>query len=80
MHKLTFAAATIAFGAMLASVPAQADMSGGGPKQKGGQCFTHSQSMEREGRFGFWGGCAQTASTPVAPSAQNANTRHFRHH
>ncbi len=82
MQKLTFAATMIAFGALLASVPARADVSAGGPNHKGGQCFTHSQSMERDGRFGFWGTCPQTASTPVASTTVSANStgHHIRHH
>jgi hypothetical protein len=69
MCKLTIAAAAIAFGALLASAPVQADQSGGGPIRKGNQCFKFSQSMEKDGRFGSWDACPQAASVPV-----NANT------
>lgn len=69
MCKLTIAAAAIAFGALLASAPVQADQSGGGPIRKGNQCFKFSQSMEKDGRFGSWDACPQAASVPV-----NTNT------
>ena len=69
MYKLTIAAAAIAFGAMLASAPVQAEHAGGGPNHKGNQCFTFSQSMERDGRFGSWSNCPATASTASAAAA-----------
>jgi hypothetical protein len=75
MHKLTIAVATIAFGALLASVPAQAEMLGGAPNQKGSQCFTYSKGNDKDGRFGSWGACPQAASTAITPA-----TRQVRHH
>jgi hypothetical protein len=74
MHKLTIAAVTIAFGALLASVPAQAEQLGGGPKQIGNQCFKFSQAQERDARFGSWGACPQTASA-AASTAQRRIVR-----
>lgn len=67
MYKLTIAAAAIAFGAVLATVPAQADHSAGSV-YKDGKCFKHSNGQEREGGFGYWGECPQTASTAAAAS------------
>ena len=67
MHKLTIAAATIAFGALLASATAQADILNGAPKQAGNQCFTLSTGQGRDERFGIWGACPKTASVAVAP-------------
>ena len=75
MHKLTIAAATIAFGALLASAPAQADILNGAPDKNGNQCFTYSHSQARDARFGTWGACPQTASVAVAPAS-----RHIRRH
>jgi hypothetical protein len=74
MHKLTIAAATIAFGALLASIPAQAETLGGGPKQAGNQCFKFSTGQERDARFGSWGACPQTASA-AASTAQSRIVR-----
>jgi hypothetical protein len=73
MHKLIVAAATMAFGALLASVPAQAETLNGGPKQVGNQCFKYSPSHERDGRFGSWGACPQPAS--AAASATQRRVR-----
>ena len=75
MQKLTIAAATIAFGALLASAPARADMLNGAPKQAGNQCFTLGTGQGRDERFGSWGACPQTASVAVAPAS-----RHIRRH
>ena len=63
MNKLIFAAAAIAMSAML--VPAQAENLQGGPKQVGNQCFKFAPSYERDGRWGSWGACPQTASAPA---------------
>jgi hypothetical protein len=72
MRQFTIsAAAAMAFAALLASVPAQAETLGGGPKQAGNQCFKYSMGQERDGRFGTWGACPKPASTATAPS----NTR-----
>jgi len=65
MHKLTIAAMTIAFGAMLVSAPAVADDLHGGPAKNGTQCFKMSPGNDREQRFGSWGACPQTASKPA---------------
>jgi hypothetical protein len=74
MHKLTIAAMTIAFGAMLVSAPAVADNLQGGPAKNGSQCFKLSPGNDREQRFGSWGACPQTAST-AASAAQRQNAR-----
>ena len=76
MHKLTIAAATIAFGALMASAPAQADILNGAPKQAGNQCFTLSTGQGRDERFGMWGACPQTASVAVAPAPRHHARRH----
>jgi len=70
MHKLTLAAATIAFGALLASAPARADYEHGGPIKVGNQCITSAMSFGRDARFGSWGACPQTASVALAPTTQ----------
>jgi hypothetical protein len=76
MHKLTIAAATIAFGALLASASAQAEILGGAPEKAGNQCFTYSVGNARDGRFGMWGACPQTASVAVAPTPRHHVRRH----
>jgi len=64
MTKLTFStAATIAVAAMFASASAKAEYAGGGPMQNNGQCFSYSKGMYRDGRFGSWVACPQTASS-----------------
>lgn len=74
MRKLTIIAATIAFGALL--VPAQAEDMRGGPAKNGDQCFKFSPGQgSRDGRFGVWGACPQTASTTVAPATQRRTAR-----
>ena len=81
MQKLTILAATIAFGALLASAPARADMSGGAPNQNNsGQCFKYSVGQDKDGRFGYWGGCPQTASATTTSSATAATPRTHRRH
>lgn len=68
MKKLTIVAVTIAFGALL--IPAQADDLHGASPQKGSQCFKLSPGQRfGDARFGSWGACPQTASTPAAPTA-----------
>jgi hypothetical protein len=69
------ATATIAFSAMLALTPAQADDIHGGPIKNGSQCFKYSASFERDARFGSWGTCPQTASVAVAPTANSRRVR-----
>jgi hypothetical protein len=78
MHKLTIAAATIAFGALMASAsaPARADMLNGAPKQAGNQCFTLATGQGRDERFGVWGACPQTASVAVAPASRHIHRHH----
>jgi len=67
MRQFTIAAAVLtAFVALLASAPAQADH-GGGPEVRAGQCFIYGPTMGRDGRFGVWGACPQTASVAAAP-------------
>jgi hypothetical protein len=72
MNKLMIAAATIAFGAMLASAPANAEYNYG-PIQNGSQCWTAAQAQGRDG-FGAWGTCAQKASTPAAQPVRRHRT------
>ena len=79
MHKLTIAAATIAFGALLASAPARADLLNGAPAKNGNQCFTFSHSQARDVRFGVWGACPQTASVAVAPAPRYIRRHHSSH-
>ncbi|HSV25052.1 MAG TPA: hypothetical protein VLJ17_18715 [Xanthobacteraceae bacterium] len=70
MRKLTIAAATIAFGALLTLGPALAEVLHGGPVKNGSQCFNYGAGTSRDGRFGTWGACPQTASTAVAPATK----------
>jgi hypothetical protein len=58
MHKLAVAA-TITFGALLASAPVQAL---NGQVKKDGKCFIPAHSHSRDLGFGHWGDCAQAAS------------------
>ena len=68
MRQFTISAAVATvFAALLASVPAQADMHDGGAKQVGSKCFKFSTGNERDSRFGIWQACPQTASVAVAP-------------
>jgi uncharacterized membrane protein len=76
MHKLTIAAATIAFGALLASAPAQADILNGAPEKNGNQCFAFSAGGSRDSRFGTWGACPQTASVAVTPASRHTRRHH----
>jgi hypothetical protein len=74
MRKLTIAAATIAFTALLASAPAKA-LEDWGPKQVGNQCVKIHPYFARDQRFGVWSACPQTASAAVANSAQRRQAR-----
>ena len=56
--------AMAALGAMVAT--AQAEILQGAPKQNGDQCFKYSPGNEKEGRFGTWGACPQTAGVRTA--------------
>ena len=67
MYKVTVTAAAIAFGAVLATVPAQADHSAGSCIRTA-SALSIRTSQEREGGFGYWGECPQTASTVAAAS------------
>jgi hypothetical protein len=73
MSKLIIAAATIAFGALVASAPAQADYNYG-PTKNGAQCWKAAQSHGRDG-FGAWDACPQAASVAVT----NPVRRHRTH-
>jgi hypothetical protein len=66
--------ALAAFGVMLTA--AQADSLGGAPTQKGNQCFIYSKGNDKDGRFGSWGSCPQTASAPVAAATRQVRRRH----
>jgi hypothetical protein len=78
MHKFAIAAATITFGALLASAPVQAL---NGQVKKDGKCFIPSHSQARDVQFGYWADCAQMASMrngvpmPTATPASAASTR-----
>jgi len=68
MRQFTISAAmATAFAALLVAVPAQAEINHGGPLAKGNQCFKYAASYERDGRWGIWSACPQTASVAVAP-------------
>jgi hypothetical protein len=69
------ATATIAFSAILALAPAQADDIHGGPIKNGSQCFRYSASFERDARFGSWAACPQTASVAAAPATNSRRVR-----
>jgi hypothetical protein len=76
MRQFTISAAVATvFAALLASAPAQAENLLGAPMKNGSQCFSYSVGQSRDGRFGYWGACPQTASAAVAPAP-----RHFRRH
>jgi hypothetical protein len=77
MRKFTLSAVALAaFGIMLTA--AQAEMIGGGPLQKGNQCFTYAPGQAKEARFGSWGACPQTASAAVAPTTTTRQARRHR--
>jgi hypothetical protein len=59
--------ALTAFGAMMAT--AQADAIHGGPMRNGNQCFKY-HGLRRDGRFGYWGTCPQTASRRASAPAR----------
>jgi hypothetical protein len=58
MSKLAVAAATITFGALLASAPVQAL---NGQVQREGKCFYPAAGMARDLQFGNWGECPKAA-------------------
>jgi hypothetical protein len=59
--------ALAAFGAMMAT--AQADAVHGGPIRNGNQCFKY-HGLPKDGRFGYWGACPQTASRRASAPAR----------
>jgi len=65
MRQFTISAAAMAFAALLASVPAQAEAVHGAAMKNGNQCFNFSPSQGglRDSRFGYWAACPQAAST-----------------
>jgi hypothetical protein len=68
--RFTIAAAAVA--ALIATVPAYADMAG--PMKQNGQCWKAAKTMDG-GTFGTWSACSEGASTPKAPA-----TAHHRNH
>jgi hypothetical protein len=77
MHKFAIAVAIIAFGAFVATIPANAD-SHFGPTQQNGQCWKEQVGYKGNGAgtFGYWSACAQSASIPVTPAPRGRRTRH----
>jgi hypothetical protein len=64
--------ALAAFGAMVAT--AQAEILQGAPKQNGDQCFKYSPGNDKDGRFGTWGACPQTAGVRTSSRPLPART------
>jgi hypothetical protein len=63
MRKFVLSAAAMtAFAALVASVPAQADMHYG-PSRNGNQCYQTSPGSGRSEGFGAWTTCPQPAGT-----------------
>lgn len=62
MKKMIISAAAVAAVTWVGSLSAYAEYAGGGPLNNGSQCFSYSRGMYRDGRFGTWGNCPQTAS------------------
>jgi hypothetical protein len=60
------------FGAKAAT--AQAEVLHGGPTQKGNQCFKYSPGNEKDGTFGIWGACPQTAGVRTSSRPLPART------
>lgn len=60
--------ALTAFGAMVAA--SQAEILHGGPTQNGNQCFKYSPGNDKDGRFGAWRACPQTAVQRAAAPAR----------
>ena len=74
MRQFTMSVVALAaFGVMLTA--AQADILNGAPAKNGNQCFTYSVGQQRDGRFGYWGACPQTASTVAAPARRHRSSR-----
>jgi hypothetical protein len=73
---LTVTALT-AFGAMVAT--AQAENLQGAPMKNGNQCFRYSTGADaKDGRFGSWAACPQSASTSAATATARRSTRRSR--
>jgi hypothetical protein len=72
MSKLMIAAATIAFGALLASGPVRAEYNYG-PVKNGAQCWQAAQAHGRDG-FGSWATCPQAASVAVTTPVRRHRT------
>jgi hypothetical protein len=73
MSEFKIAAMVVAAATLVSTIPAQAEMNGGGPIRKGNQCWHYSSAREAQlGGFGYWAACPQTASatttTPVKPA------------
>jgi hypothetical protein len=66
MRNFLITAAALTAFATLASAPAGA-AENYGPSKVGNQCWSPSLGLGREGSFGTWGNCPQTASIATAP-------------
>jgi hypothetical protein len=73
-HFLITAAAITASAALLASVPANADMHFGATKN-GSRCFTWSPGNQRDASFGSWNACPNTASAATTRTASRRAKR-----
>jgi hypothetical protein len=73
MRKFAISIAAMTAFAALLSVPANA-LESWGPTTVGNQCFASALHWGREGRFGYWEACPQTAS--VAAAARHRVRRH----
>jgi hypothetical protein len=60
------------FGAMVAT--AQAEILQGAPAQNGNQCFKYSPGNDKDGRFGTWGACPETAGVRASSRPLPART------
>ena len=75
MRDIKIVAATVAIGVLLGSVPALAEMNGGSPTQRGAQCFKYSSGQDKDGRFGFWQSCPQSASVATTTARPQRHSR-----
>jgi hypothetical protein len=64
--------ALAAFGAM--GVTAKGEILQGAPAQNGNQCFKYSPGNDKDGRFGAWGACPQTAGARTASRPLGSRT------
>jgi hypothetical protein len=69
--RFTLAAAAVV--ALIATVPASAEHSGGGLTKQNGQCWKSAKTMDG-GTFGSWGACSGGASTPAPATAQRKHS------